>query len=82
MFIIVIYYRYLVQSCNLLLNLTLLQNISLFRFRCGVPVVLMGETGCGKTTLIRFMCALSAGPSQDQTRTPKNMMLVKVRSGK
>ena len=47
-------------------------------FRCGVPVVLMGETGCGKTTLIRFMCALIAGHSQDQTRTPKNMMLVKV----
>ncbi|XP_077862841.1 E3 ubiquitin-protein ligase rnf213-alpha-like, partial [Saccoglossus kowalevskii] len=26
------------------------------RFRCGIPVIIMGETGCGKTRLIRFMC--------------------------
>ena len=28
--------------------------------RCGIPVVIMGETGCGKTRLIRFMCDLIA----------------------
>ena len=33
----------------------------------------MGETGCGKTRLIRFMCNLKAGPFG-----PQNMILVKV----
>ncbi|XP_066922902.1 E3 ubiquitin-protein ligase rnf213-alpha-like [Clytia hemisphaerica] len=51
------------------------------RLRCGVPVVLMGETGCGKTTLIRFMCSLCAGPATENQRTPKNMLLVKVHGG-
>ena len=27
------------------------------RLRCGVPVVLMGECGCGKTMLIKYLCA-------------------------
>ncbi|CAG2214564.1 RNF213 [Mytilus edulis] len=27
-------------------------------FRCDIPVVIMGETGCGKTSLVKFMCAL------------------------
>ena len=27
------------------------------RIQCGVPVVLMGECGCGKTMLIQFLCA-------------------------
>jgi hypothetical protein len=27
------------------------------RIRCGLPVLLMGECGCGKTMLIRFLCA-------------------------
>ena len=26
------------------------------RVRCGIPVILMGECGCGKTELIRFLC--------------------------
>ncbi|EGD81489.1 hypothetical protein PTSG_02206 [Salpingoeca rosetta] len=26
------------------------------RLRCGIPVVLLGECGCGKTMLIRFLC--------------------------
>ena len=33
----------------------------------------MGETGCGKTKLIKFMCALQTGSSR-----VKNMLLVKV----
>ena len=27
------------------------------RIQCGVPVILMGECGCGKTMLIRYLCA-------------------------
>ena len=42
-------------------------------FRCGIPVNLMGETGCGKTRLIRFMCQLRAGKTG-----ARNMLLVKV----
>jgi ABC-type lipoprotein export system ATPase subunit len=28
------------------------------RFRSNIPVVIMGETGSGKTRLIKFMCEL------------------------
>eukprot|EP01063_Lacrimia_lanifica_P019635 TRINITY_DN2709_c0_g1_i1.p1 TRINITY_DN2709_c0_g1~~TRINITY_DN2709_c0_g1_i1.p1 ORF type:complete len:3358 (+),score=963.91 TRINITY_DN2709_c0_g1_i1:646-10074(+) len=27
------------------------------RVRCGVPVILMGECGCGKTHMLRYVCA-------------------------
>ena len=27
-----------------------------FRVKSKIPVILMGETGCGKTSLIEFMC--------------------------
>ena len=47
------------------------------RFRCGIPVVIMGETGCGKTRLIRFMCELQKPPDSDV----KNMILMKVHGG-
>ena len=33
------------------------------RFRCGIPVIIMGETGCGKTRLIQFMSKLKSGES-------------------
>ncbi|XP_044192717.1 E3 ubiquitin-protein ligase rnf213-beta isoform X2 [Thunnus albacares] len=46
------------------------------RFRCGIPVVIMGETGCGKTRLVRFLCAL-----QKDERPIENMVLVKVHGG-
>lgn len=46
------------------------------RFRCGIPVVIMGETGCGKTRLVSFLCAL-----QREERPVKNMVLVKVHGG-
>ena len=36
-------------------------------------MIVMGETGCGKTRLIRYMCGLQAGPGG-----PRNMLLVKV----
>ena len=46
---------------------------SLYVIRCDIPVVIMGETGCGKTCLIRYMCGLQSGPGG-----PKNMLLMKV----
>uniref|UniRef100_A0A4W6FUW9 Ring finger protein 213b n=1 Tax=Lates calcarifer TaxID=8187 RepID=A0A4W6FUW9_LATCA len=46
------------------------------RFRCGIPVVIMGETGCGKTRLVRFLCDL-----QREERPVENMVLVKVHGG-
>ena len=41
--------------------------------RCDIPVVIMGETGCGKTRLIRFMCDLAA-----QGKGKENMLILKV----
>ncbi len=46
------------------------------RFRCEIPVIIMGETGCGKTRLIRFLCDL-----QREDRKVENMKLVKVHGG-
>ena len=34
--------------------------------RCNIPVVLMGETGCGKTRLIKYMCDLMSLSSKDR----------------
>ena len=37
---------------------SLLKMLAIFvRVRCGIPVVLMGECGCGKTMLIQYLCA-------------------------
>ncbi|XP_065845272.1 E3 ubiquitin-protein ligase rnf213-alpha-like isoform X2 [Oscarella lobularis] len=49
------------------------------RLRCGIPVVVMGETGCGKTRLIRYMCRLQC-KSQEATNI-KNLFLMKVHGG-
>ena len=43
------------------------------RFRCSIPVVIMGETGCGKTRLIRYMCDLAR-----EGRQARNMFILKV----
>ena len=43
------------------------------RFRCGIPVVIMGETGCGKTRLIRYMCDLAK-----EGNSVRNMLILKV----
>ena len=48
----------------------------LMRFRCNIPVVIMGETGCGKTRLIQFMCSLQALQSG-----ANNMLILKVHGG-
>ncbi|XP_053396018.1 E3 ubiquitin-protein ligase rnf213-alpha-like [Mercenaria mercenaria] len=47
------------------------------RFRCNIPVIIMGETGCGKTRLIKFMCALQMPPGLPVT----NIILMKVHGG-
>jgi len=50
----------------------------LFLFhRCGIPVIIMGETGCGKTHLIKFLCDLWKLPGSNM----KNMLLMKVHGG-
>ena len=41
--------------------------------RCGIPVIIMGETGCGKTRLIRYMCDLAR-----QGMDRRNMLIMKV----
>ncbi|XP_047401153.1 E3 ubiquitin-protein ligase RNF213 isoform X1 [Sciurus carolinensis] len=46
------------------------------RFRCGIPVIIMGETGCGKTRLIKFLSDLRRAGAQAET-----MKLVKVHGG-
>ena len=46
------------------------------RFRCNIPVVIMGETGCGKTRLIEFLCHLMA-----RGETVENKKFVKVHGG-
>ena len=49
-------------------------------FRCNIPVVVMGETGCGKTRLVRFMCDLASqnGVMDDSLRKCRNMLIMKV----
>uniref|UniRef100_A0A8C8YXI2 E3 ubiquitin-protein ligase RNF213 n=1 Tax=Prolemur simus TaxID=1328070 RepID=A0A8C8YXI2_PROSS len=46
------------------------------RFRCGIPVIIMGETGCGKTRLIKFLSDLRRAGADAQT-----IKLVKVHGG-
>nr|XP_045015373.1 E3 ubiquitin-protein ligase RNF213 [Jaculus jaculus] len=46
------------------------------RFRCGIPVIIMGETGCGKTRLIKYLSDLRRGGLEAET-----MKLVKVHGG-
>uniref|UniRef100_A0A8C4L8F9 E3 ubiquitin-protein ligase RNF213 n=1 Tax=Equus asinus asinus TaxID=83772 RepID=A0A8C4L8F9_EQUAS len=46
------------------------------RFRCGIPVIIMGETGCGKTRLIKFLSDLRRGGADAET-----LKLVKVHGG-
>ncbi|XP_019857687.1 PREDICTED: E3 ubiquitin-protein ligase rnf213-beta-like [Amphimedon queenslandica] len=51
------------------------------RFRCNIPVVIVGETGCGKTRLIRYMCDLAARGCKDGRSHVQNMLIMKVHSG-
>ncbi len=48
------------------------------RFRCDIPVIICGETGCGKTALIKYLCDLQIHPDR---KNIKNLYLVKVHGG-
>ena len=47
------------------------------RFRANIPVVIMGETGCGKTRLVRFMCDLL----KQKAPRCENMLIMKTHGG-
>jgi len=54
------------------------------RFRCNIPVIIMGETGCGKTRLIKYLCDLQKPPDRpNKPKSPEinNMYLLKVHGG-
>ncbi len=46
------------------------------RFRSNIPVIIMGETGSGKTRLVRFMCDLQKGQNREE-----NMLILKTHGG-
>lgn len=60
--------------CYHLCNLNWIMLYVIIFFRCGIPVIIMGETGCGKTRLIKFMCSLQQPPGLEV----QNMILMKV----
>ncbi|XP_044870406.1 E3 ubiquitin-protein ligase rnf213-alpha-like [Mauremys mutica] len=64
------------ESYQLTLDNTMKMLAIHLRFQCGIPVIIMGETGCGKTKLVQFMCSL-----QRAGRDVQNMMLVRVHGG-
>ena len=47
------------------------------RLKTKIPVVCMGETGCGKTRMIQYLCDLVRGSKKDS----KNMVVFKVHGG-
>lgn len=46
------------------------------RFESDIPVIIMGETGCGKTRLVQFMCDLLRSGKERQ-----NLIVVRVHGG-
>nr|XP_039248269.1 E3 ubiquitin-protein ligase rnf213-alpha-like isoform X1 [Styela clava] len=46
------------------------------RLQCDIPVIVMGETGCGKTRMVEFMSKLKAG-----SHNLRNMVTLKVHGG-
>ncbi|XP_065450526.1 E3 ubiquitin-protein ligase RNF213-like [Chrysemys picta bellii] len=64
------------ESYKLTLDNTMKMLAIHLRFQCGIPVIVMGETGCGKTKLVQFMCSL-----QRAGRDVQNMILVRVHGG-
>ena len=50
------------------------------RLRCHIPVVVMGETGCGKTKLLEFYCAIKRLKAQQENpdATIKNLLILRV----
>ena len=59
----------------------LLKIIAIYmRLRANIPVIIMGETGCGKTRLCKYMSDLQKDP-RDTTSEVNNMYVVKVHGG-
>ena len=56
------------------------------RFRYNIPVIIMGETGCGKTKLLQYMSSLQINAKRmgdertDEVQT-RNMILLKMHGG-
>ena len=48
------------------------------RFKCGIPVIIMGETGSGKTRLVKFMCSLL---KRDYEKDAENFYILKMHGG-
>ena len=48
--------------------------------RCNIPVVIMGETGCGKTRLIRYMTDVIGHGCRNGGADVRNMLTMKVSS--
>nr|XP_039261340.1 E3 ubiquitin-protein ligase rnf213-alpha-like isoform X1 [Styela clava] len=47
------------------------------RLKCNIPVIVMGETGCGKTRMVEFMSKLRAAGNENV----RNMVTLKVHGG-
>ena len=52
----------------------------LLYFSCGIPVVVIGETGCGKTRLLKFLCKLAAQGIKHMNTSDSCIVVLKVRS--
>lgn len=50
--------NYFLDHCNYRCRTLSDVNNCIFIYRCNIPVIVMGETGCGKTCLIKFLCSL------------------------
>lgn len=44
-------------------------------YRCNIPVVVMGETGCGKTRLLKYLCDIMF---QGKGSSQENLIVLKV----
>ena len=52
------------------------------RFRCNIPVIIMGETGCGKTKLVQYMSLLQKESDEYNQKDPiTNMIILKMHGG-
>ena len=51
------------------------------RFMCNIGVVVMGETGCGKTRMVKFLCDIMNPVGPNGTRAGENLILMKVHGG-
>ena len=52
----------------------------IFSYRCNIPVVIMGETGCGKTRLIRYMTGVIRHGCKNGGADVRNMLTMKVQT--